>query len=187
MKKTRLNRDELVQRLGEHLLETGLARSSLRQLAQAAGTSDRMLLYYFPDKEALMEQVLTHLGHQLAIALDAAIPPQERLHPARLVERIAGIAAGPVLGRYMRVWTEVSAAAGEGVPPFPATADRIGTLFHAWIESRMQMPDPARATAVASLILTVVDGAALLQPIAQGQIASQACAELVRLLKDIAH
>ncbi len=187
MTKTRLNREELIQRLGEHLLDTGLARSSLRQLAQAAGTSDRMLLYYFPDKEALMEQVLTHLGHQLAIALDEAIPLQERLHPARLVERIAVIAAGPVLGRYMRVWTEVSAAAGEGLPPFSATADRIGTLFHAWIESRLQMPDPARATAVASLILAVMDGAALLQPIAQGRISSQACVELVRLLELIPH
>jgi AcrR family transcriptional regulator len=38
-------RDKVVERLAGHLLEHGLARTSLRQLAAAAGVSDRMLLY----------------------------------------------------------------------------------------------------------------------------------------------
>lgn len=183
MIKPRLNRDGLVLKLGEHLLDHGLAQSSLRQLAKAAATSDRMLLYYFPDKEKLLTQVLEHLANQLSTALDEAIPQHEKLQPARLVERITALATGPVLGRYIRIWTEVSASAGEGVPPFPAMADKIAALFQAWIEARLLVPDPARAKAIASLILVMVDGAALLQPVANGDVSLRACQELVRLLE----
>ncbi|MFN9375915.1 MAG: hypothetical protein ACK564_02585 [Novosphingobium sp.] len=37
-------REAVIERLAGHLLAHGLARTSLRQLAQAAGVSDRMLL-----------------------------------------------------------------------------------------------------------------------------------------------
>ena len=43
-------RAAVTERLSSHILAHGLARSSLRELAAAAGVSDRMLLYYFDDK-----------------------------------------------------------------------------------------------------------------------------------------
>ena len=39
-------RQLVIERLSRHLLDVGLAQASLRQLAAAAGVSDRMLLYY---------------------------------------------------------------------------------------------------------------------------------------------
>jgi AcrR family transcriptional regulator len=44
----------LLDRLADYVLAHGLTASSLRPLARAAGTSDRMLLYYFADKDAVM-------------------------------------------------------------------------------------------------------------------------------------
>ena len=40
-------RDELVQAATDHALEHGLIGLSLRPLAAAIGTSDRMLIYHF--------------------------------------------------------------------------------------------------------------------------------------------
>jgi AcrR family transcriptional regulator len=45
-----VQRQVVTERLAGHLLATGLARTSVRQMAAAAGVSDRMLLYYFKDK-----------------------------------------------------------------------------------------------------------------------------------------
>ena len=50
-------RGELLDRMAAHLLAHGLEGANLRPLARAAGTSDRMLLYYFADKEELFAQM----------------------------------------------------------------------------------------------------------------------------------
>jgi AcrR family transcriptional regulator len=42
-------RAEIIQRLTDYVLAEGLSAASLRPLAKAAGTSDRLLLYYFND------------------------------------------------------------------------------------------------------------------------------------------
>ena len=54
MTKPDSRRTEIVERLADHVLAHGLSASSLRPLAKAAGTSDRMLLYYFADKSEMM-------------------------------------------------------------------------------------------------------------------------------------
>jgi len=53
-KKPPMTRDSLLPLLAAHVLTHGLGQASLRPLARAAGTSDRMLLYHFGSKEALM-------------------------------------------------------------------------------------------------------------------------------------
>mgnify|MGYP000446911998 CR=1 FL=1 len=60
-------RQVVTERLAGHLLASGLARTSVRQLAAAAGISDRMLLYYFRDKaEALVACTSFLQGYELA-------------------------------------------------------------------------------------------------------------------------
>ena len=45
-------RAALIDKLADHVLADGLLHASLRPLAKAVGTSDRMLLYYFKDKDS---------------------------------------------------------------------------------------------------------------------------------------
>ena len=40
-------RAKIVEKLARHVLRAGLGGTGLRRLAAVAGTSDRMLLYYF--------------------------------------------------------------------------------------------------------------------------------------------
>ncbi|MEV6192953.1 TetR/AcrR family transcriptional regulator [Streptomyces sp. NPDC051920] len=51
-------RRELADRVRMYLMRNGLAGLSLRPLARALGTSDRMLLYYFGTKEAMVAEAL---------------------------------------------------------------------------------------------------------------------------------
>ncbi|MGW2746305.1 TetR/AcrR family transcriptional regulator [Streptomyces sp. NPDC001450] len=51
-------RRDLLDRVRDYLLHNGLAELSLRPLARALGTSDRMLLYYFGTKERMVAEAL---------------------------------------------------------------------------------------------------------------------------------
>ena len=51
MTRTPMTRENLLPLLAAYVLEHGLAGLSLRPLAAAAGTSDRMLLYHFASKQ----------------------------------------------------------------------------------------------------------------------------------------
>ena len=71
MDKTDLKRQQLLGKIADHLLASGIEQSSLRQLAAAIGTSDRMLLHYFEDKEALMRAALTLVATRMIGLLDS--------------------------------------------------------------------------------------------------------------------
>ncbi len=58
----RLPKNQLLSALGAYVLENGLAGASLRPLARAAGTSDRMLIYHLGTKERMVEAVIAHIA-----------------------------------------------------------------------------------------------------------------------------
>ncbi|MGW4975473.1 TetR/AcrR family transcriptional regulator [Streptomyces mirabilis] len=51
-------RRDLLDQVREYMIRNGLADLSLRPLARALGTSDRMLLYYFGTKERMVAEAL---------------------------------------------------------------------------------------------------------------------------------
>ena len=55
-------RAELLDRIVDYVTANGLAELSLRPLAEAVGSSPRVLLYYFGSKEELIVEVLTQAG-----------------------------------------------------------------------------------------------------------------------------
>ena len=65
-------REKLARAAADHALDHGLIGLSLRPLAAALGTSDRMLLYHFRDKDDLMAAILR-------VATDRAIGELEGL------------------------------------------------------------------------------------------------------------
>ena len=75
MAKPALSRETLLPMLAAHVMEHGLGTASLRPLAKAAGTSDRMLIYHFGSKEGLIDALLRHLAGGFVAGLEAALPP----------------------------------------------------------------------------------------------------------------
>ena len=83
-------RADIIERLTAYVLAQGLSASSLRPLAKAAGTSDRMLLYYFKDKAEIITAVLEQISAQLVemvSAHTAAEPLPAELAAEHVVER----------------------------------------------------------------------------------------------------
>lgn len=66
-------RDELLDQVTDHVLEHGLIGLTLRPVAAAIGTSDRMLIYHFENRDALVSAVVARTTEQ-AIAAVAALP-----------------------------------------------------------------------------------------------------------------
>ncbi|MCX4515120.1 TetR/AcrR family transcriptional regulator [Streptomyces sp. NBC_01619] len=85
-------RTDLLRRVREYVARNGLVDLSLRPLARALGTSDRMLLYYFGSKERLVAEALamdeTRPLLRFRNALDTFGAPQDATSLRRFVEQL---------------------------------------------------------------------------------------------------
>lgn len=62
---------ELLDALTDYVLGVGLLDLTLRPMAAAIGTSDRMLIYHFGSRDALVAAVVAHAGERSVEAIDA--------------------------------------------------------------------------------------------------------------------
>jgi AcrR family transcriptional regulator len=157
-------RTQLIDRIADHLLEHGLSGASLRPMAAAAGTSDRMLLYYFPDREAVLTAALELVAAQMASGLEAAVPGGP-LPFADLLRRLRTATRTPAFGRYMQLWLEVAARAARDEPPYRVIGETIGRGFLAWAAARLEVTHEGEKEARAALLLATLDGLALLDSV----------------------
>ena len=97
--------------MADHLLATGLKGASLRPMAVAAGTSDRMLLYYFADKEELLAATLAEIAGRMVPVLGASVGPAPQ-PPERLLAEIVAAVGGSALQPFMQLWLELAARGG---------------------------------------------------------------------------
>ncbi|OQW47498.1 MAG: hypothetical protein A4S16_08470 [Proteobacteria bacterium SG_bin6] len=165
-------RSQLLDRLADHVLAEGLAGASLRPLAKAAGTSDRMLLYYFADKAALIEGVLARIAERFTPILDGLAPPEPRA-PEALIAVLPGLLAAPSLQPYMAVWLEMAALSARGDQGCRTAASAIRRQFLAWIVDRLALAEPERGT-VAARLFQQIEGAAVLNAIGLDDVVARA-------------
>ncbi len=149
----------LLDRLADHVLEHGLAAASLRPLARAAGTSDRMLIYYFADKDALIAATLEHVAVRLAPRLAAATAPAP-LSPDALRARLAHVVLDAALWPFMRLWLEIASRAAHGDAVYRTVGGEIARGFLTWIEAQLDSPVAARD---AAHLLATIEGIVLLK------------------------
>lgn len=172
MTKAEDRRAVLLDKLADHVLAHGLSASSLRPLAKAAGTSDRMLLYYFPDKDALIAAVLDVVAARLVALLDARRAAGPLPFP-ELKCQLLGIVFADDLWPYMRLWLEMAALAALGDPLFRAVGEQLGRGFLIWGAMQLDSSDEtARATEAAQL-LVAIEGSLVLRSIGLGDVATR--------------
>jgi AcrR family transcriptional regulator len=168
-------REAAIEAMADHLLAEGLAGASLRPLALAAGTSDRMLLYYFADKDELLAATLGRVALRLTGMLDAALPPGVRLAPGPLIQAVWAAMTSETLAPYMRVWLDVAAGAARGQQPHRSVAAGILGGFVGWVIDHLDVPEPDRP-GQGALLLATVDGALLLDAAGRRDLAEAAIA-----------
>lgn len=163
-------RTQLLDRLADHVLAHGLSGSSLRPLAKGAGTSDRMLLYYFTDKNELIAAVLRHIAGRMMTLMDAAAAPSP-LPYDQLLGRIMATLDDPAFSPYMRVFLEVASGAANGDAALGHIGEALGRGFLAWGKAQLESDTP---DADAARLLVTVEGTVFLRAIGMRDVCDQA-------------
>lgn len=170
MTRAPLSRESLLPLLAAHVLERGLDGLSLRPLAKAVGTSDRMLLYHFGSKDALVEALLVHIADIYAQALAAAWPQQPATSRKACAQTLHAIARQPAFAPFLRLWWEIVAGAARGDAAFRASAAAMMNSQLAWFEAHLPADDPDPAGG-ARLVMALVEGALMLDALGQPEMA----------------
>jgi AcrR family transcriptional regulator len=171
-------REAAIERMADHVLSEGLGAATLRPLAAAAGTSDRMLLYYFVDKDELLTATLDRIASRMIAQLDRAIPVEPRRPFAVLLEQVWAALATDSLQPFMPLWLDLASGAARGVQPHRDVAGEIADGFLAWVTVRLQPESDRGPPLLAPLFLASIEGMYLLKAIGRGAIADSAAIEL---------
>ncbi|MGY1730667.1 TetR/AcrR family transcriptional regulator [Geodermatophilus sp. SYSU D01045] len=148
----------------EHVLREGVATLSLRPLAAALGTSDRMLLYYFGTRDDLLAAVLGAVGEQLQAGLTGALP-DGAVPPGRLLPLVWAALQESGAEAHVRLYLEVCGLAARGRQPHADLARRVAEDWLGWVGPRLAVDDGEREAAAAGL-LAALDGVLLVRAVA---------------------
>ena len=159
-----LRRAEIIGRLTEYVLTEGLSAASLRPLAKAAGTSDRMLLYYFKDKSEIINAVLEQISARL-VALISERTSSEPLPLEALRRQLAGVLFEEAVWPYMRIWLQVAARAAMGDAYYRGVGEQIGRGFLDWGKAQLQSESDAQLEVDAARLLVSMEGMLFLKSI----------------------
>jgi AcrR family transcriptional regulator len=171
-------REAAIERMADHVLAEGLGAATLRPLAAAAGTSDRMLLYYFADKDELLTATLARIAMRMIAQLDGAIPAEPRRPFPVLLEQVWAAMASESLQPFMPLWLDLASGAARGLQPHRDVAGAIADGFLAWVAIRLQPEGDGEPSLLAPLFLASIEGMYLLKAIGRGALADRAAVEL---------
>lgn len=163
--------------MAAHVLAHGLNDASLRPLARAAGTSDRMLIYHFGTKDRLVAELLTHLGALFRTLLDASLPPGRFGSEREAVLAILELMRAPDARGFMRVWFDILAASARGSVPHRQTGRDILQGLHGWLAARLPEDAPDTDTRAADL-LTRIEGIMVAEEVGLSVLVDAALANL---------
>jgi AcrR family transcriptional regulator len=146
------------------VLAHGLSASSLRPLANAAGTSDRMLLYYFADKAEIMTATLGVIAVRIMAAMEARKAP-EPLPFERLLPIMLDAIVDEEIWPFMRVWLEIASLAANGDTFYRAVGEQLGRGFLSWGAAQIDAPTETQRQSQAARMLLMAEGMVVLKSI----------------------
>lgn len=164
-------RAKLLHAMANHVLAHGLNDASLRPLAAAAETSDRMLIYHFGCKEDLISALLTHLGSLFIEALEDSLPPGRFASEYEGVLEILSLMRAPRAQGFQRVWFDILSASLRGSAAHRTTAQTILGSLHNWLVARMPASLPSSRTAD---LLLRIEGILIAEAIGRNDLVSAA-------------
>lgn len=167
MARTNERREALAESATDYVLDHGIAGLSLRPLAAAIGTSDRMLVYHFGSKDALVALVIERSNARSVAAL-RAIPAASS--PRAAVTALWEKWQQPVVARCLRVYAQTAALGLLGQEPYLSAARRSNQLWTAAVSDllvRSGVPS-RRARRASELVDATLFGLLLDQPVEAG-------------------
>lgn len=175
MSKSEEKREKWLGPMAAHVLQHGMSGASLRPLAKAAGTSDRMLIYHFGNKEALIAELLTHIADTYSAMLDQAFGDERARSRRDFVERILEKTGQPMMQPFLALWWDIVSDAAHGKADHRDAAQAMMDQLLGWMEEHMPDGDPDPAGG-ARYLLTLIEGTLMFRAIGHEQIALEGLA-----------
>jgi AcrR family transcriptional regulator len=172
-------RDELLAAAADHVLAHGLIGLTLRPLAAAIGTSDRMLIYHFGSHAQLVAAITSHTDDR-GTAFIQSLPDAPSVKAA--VKQLWAAFAEPVLGKCLDVYIQAAATGQVGIEPHRTVARESNARWNAALRDYFERS--GAPTDRVSRIVGLVDSALLgfhLDSAAEGRAA------LADGIDDLAH
>lgn len=161
-------REELVEQATDWVLRNGLVGLSLRPMAEALETSDRMLIYYFGSKEQLIVDILRCSAERSAAEL-RSLPPS--VSPQQAVFDQWRLRTTESQSQCERVYVEASTLGLFGQQPYAA---EVAAMNDVWMEAvRLHLVasgvPQARSREIAELVEAAFMGFELDRPFTSAQ------------------
>lgn len=170
------SRDEILEGAVRTAVEHGLSSLSFGRLARHLGTSDRVIVYYFPTKNALVTDVLVAIGIRLQSVLADAFPATAQDHRQMATAAYPAL-ADPAVDPLFAVYFEACGLAAARVAPFHEVAPQLMTAWVGWLADYFTGPR-ARRTREAEATLALIDGLLLMRHLAGPRAADRAAEAL---------
>lgn len=170
MTKAEQRRVDILNGLADHVLAKGLPASSVRPLAEAAGISDRMLLYYFRDKSDVIAATLQLLSSRLVALLDAHTA-SEPMPLDAVRQRLAAVLLSDAVWPYMQLWLEIVALSARGDTFYREVGGSIARAFLEWGRAQLKASTAAARATDAARLLVMIEGMVLLKSVGLEDVA----------------
>lgn len=156
-------RDDLAEQATDYALENGLIGLSLRPLAAELGTSDRMLIYHFGSKDALIAAVL-EASCRRSVQTIQALPTSPSVRQAVL--DLWEAYEQPKLQRCQRLYVEAAALGLFGREPYATSVRASNDVWLAEVVAHLERSGAGdRAPRLAALVDAAFNGILLDQPL----------------------
>jgi AcrR family transcriptional regulator len=172
-------RQDLLDKTIAYVASHGLSDLSLRELAAGIGSSHRMLIYHFGNREGLLAAIVATIEAQQRTALE--LLAVDASSPRELVAAQWAQLSDPALAPYVVLFFEVLALA---LQRRPGTEGFLDSLTEPWLDLGLTIADKLEARSTPDEVrlgVAVVRGL-LIDAVASGDIAS-ATASLDRFLE----
>jgi AcrR family transcriptional regulator len=131
-------RQRLLDAVVAHFAAEGLADQSLRRIAEATGTSHRMLLYHFGSKDGLLLAVVREVEARTQDRL-AALSEDHLDETDTLIRRMWSYLADPELGDFERLFFAIYGRALQGDSAIRSLLD--DDIAH-WLDTNVALSAP---------------------------------------------
>jgi AcrR family transcriptional regulator len=126
---------DLLEQVTNYILEHGLQDLSLRPLAEALGTSARMLIYHFGSKEQLIVEVLECAAAKQQAAFQTWVAVQKHKNFLELLEDFWQSLTAPELRPFMRLLFEVDVLGFSGHSVYSRFAKETSLRWTSFMET----------------------------------------------------
>lgn len=152
----------MTEAVAEVVLREGLAKLTFQRVAEELGTSDRMVVYYFPTKEDLVMAAVTSLSARMQLLLGQAFGNEPQA-PDVLLRMAWPVFKKKNADRIFQVFLELVGYSAAKIEPYRSIVRAILEEWVKWLSERVDAKSSQERRRQALGIVARVDGLLLLR------------------------